>query len=297
MKEEEIIARLREIFATTRSDIRLGIGDDAAIVTTGLHNAFTTDMAVEGVHFKSEWSSPEEIGGRAAVENLADIYAMGAVPTFLVVSIALTGREEMAWIDGLARGIQLECEQAGAAVVGGDIVRGERVTISMAALGSVKDPICKDSAYIGDSVYISGLPGFSRAGFEQLQRGFDYNHRAIAQFKKPTFDYALARSYRRATSMRDISDSFLTQAQSMTSSYAFEIDASLFESHPDFHELDGLARQMGFDVWEWILGGGEDHLLLATGVDLPGLRIGRVIEGSGIMGLEKKKAPETWRHF
>ena len=83
----------------------------------------------------------------------------------------------------------------------------------------------------------------------------------------------------------------------MTSTYAFEIDASLFEKHPDFHELEALAREMGFDVWEWILGGGEDHLLLATGVDLPGLRIGRVIEGTGIKGLDKKKAPETWRHF
>ena len=297
MKEEEIIERLAEIFSTARSDVRLGIGDDAAIVTTGLQTAFTTDMAVEGVHFKSEWSTPEEIGGRAAVENLADIYAMGAEPTFLVVSVALTGREEMAWIKGLAHGIQRECEQAGASVVGGDIVRGDRVTISIAALGAVENPIRKDSARIGDSVYISGLPGFSRAGFEQLQRGFDYNHRAIAQFKKPTFDYELARIYRRASSMRDISDSFLTQAQSMTSTYAFEIDASLFEKHPDFHELEALAREMGFDVWEWILGGGEDHLLLATGVDLPGLRIGRVVEGAGVKGLDKKKAPETWRHF
>ena len=90
MNEEAIIERLREIFASTSSNVRVGIGDDAAIVTTTLQTAVTTDMAVDGVHFKKEWSSAAEIGARVAIANLADIYAMGAQPTFLVVAVSLT---------------------------------------------------------------------------------------------------------------------------------------------------------------------------------------------------------------
>lgn len=297
MNEETIIERLREIFAHSNPDIQVGIGDDAAIVTTTQQTAVTTDMAVDGVHFRKEWSTAAEIGGRVAVANVADIYAMGATPTFLVVAVSLTGAETMEWIEEFATGIAHECRLAGAAVIGGDIVRSDRFSVSITAMGKSERIIRKEGASIGDDVYLSQLPGFSRAGLEQLERGFSYDHRAIAEFKKPTFDYNLARAYSRATSMRDISDAFIIQAESMTRSYAFDIDPALIEADKDFPELDSIARSLGFDVWELILGGGEDHVLLATGQDLPGLKIGRVGEGKGIRGLETKKAPQPWRHF
>lgn len=297
MNEEAIIERLREIFASSSPDIRVGIGDDAAIVTTTLQTAITTDMAVDGVHFRKEWSTPEEIGARVAIANLADLYAMGATPTFLVVAVSLTGDESMEWVEDFARGIADECGKAGATVVGGDIVRSDRFSVSITAMGKSERIIPKDGAEIGDCVYLSQLPGFSRAGLEQLERGFTYDHRAIAAFKRPDFDYDLARAYSRATSMRDISDAFVIQAGSMTKKYAFAIDPTLIEAAPDFAELDAVARALGFDVWELILGGGEDHVLLATGRDLPGIRIGEVVAGRGVMGLEKKKAPQPWRHF
>lgn len=297
MNEEAIIERLREIFATSSADVQVGIGDDAAIVRTRLHTAITTDMAVEGNHFKVEWSSAREIGGRVAIANLADIYAMGATPTFLVVAISLTGNESLHWIEELAEGIAAEARTAGAVVVGGDIVKGNQLTISITALGSVETAVTLDGASIGDGIYLSALPGYSRGGLEQLVRGVEYNRHAISQYKKPSFDFELARAFGSATSMRDISDAFLIQASSMTKKYGFAIEPELIEAAEGFGELDELARSLGFDVWELILGGGEDHVLLATGKDLPGIRIGRVVEGQGILGLEKKKAPETWRHF
>jgi len=68
-------------------------------------------------------------------------------------------------------------------------------------------------------------------------------------------------------------------------------------SDPEFVALNELAEKRGMDVWQWIFAGGEDHAFLATGTDLPGLCVGKVIEGIGVTGLDMKKAPDTWRHF
>ena len=76
-----------------------------------------------------------------------------------------------------------------------------------------------------------------------------------------------------------------------------DIDPTLIENAYEFKELSLLAQSLGVDVFEWIFGGGEDHVFLATGIDLPGIRIGDVRKGSGVTGLEMKKAPQMWRHF
>jgi thiamine-monophosphate kinase len=107
------------------------------------------------------------------------------------------------------------------------------------------------------------------------------------------------RSFKSAHSLCDVSDSLLVQAEqiSKASSVAFEIDTKKIESCDEFADLAAVAQTIGCDIWDFVLGGGEDHVLLATGVNLPGICIGRVIEGSGVKVLEMKKAPESWRHF
>jgi thiamine-monophosphate kinase len=77
----------------------------------------------------------------------------------------------------------------------------------------------------------------------------------------------------------------------------FEFDTQLIAGAAEFAALNELATEINGDVWKWILGGGEDHVLLATGIDLPGIKIGKVIAGSGISGIEMKKAPVSWSHF
>ena len=77
----------------------------------------------------------------------------------------------------------------------------------------------------------------------------------------------------------------------------FEFNTSLIEATAEFKEMNELAAQINSDVWQWILGGGEDHVLLATGVNLQGIMIGKVIAGKGISGVEMKKAPVSWSHF
>jgi thiamine-monophosphate kinase len=169
-------------------------------------------------------------------------------------------------------------------------------------VGSSRLHITRSGARAGDLIYVSALPGFSRAGFEILTKNLPHSPaiaRALSQFKSPELDPAVMRSFKSAHSLCDVSDSLLVQAEqiSKASSVAFEIDTKKIESCDEFADLVAIAQTIGCDIWDFVLGGGEDHVLLATGVNLPGICIGRVIEGSGVKVLEMKKAPESWRHF
>jgi thiamine-monophosphate kinase len=303
--EEQVILEISSIFSRSNKSnpqVIVGIGDDAAVVQTDQHSVITTDMAIEGVHFKRQWSSAYEIGSKITVANLADVYAMGADPRYLVVALTLTGTEELSWIKELAQGIADTAAKSDSVVVGGDLSRAEQIMISMTAVGSSRLHITRSGARAGDLIYLSALPGFSRAGFEILTKNLPHSPaiaRALSQFKSPELDPAVMRSFKSAHSLCDVSDSLLVQAEqiSKASSVAFEIDTKKIESCDEFADLVAIAQTIGCDIWDFVLGGGEDHVLLATGVNLPGICIGRVIEGSGVKVLEMKKAPESWRHF
>jgi thiamine-monophosphate kinase len=299
--ESEVIALLAKIFRRSDPRIEVGIGDDGAVVKTSGHQVVTTDMAVEGVHFKKEWSSALDIGRKVTAANLADLLSMGAVPDFLVVAISLTGNEEMEWIAELAKGIAHEAKLGGASVIGGDLVRGEAVIISMTALGSVEKPILRSGAKVGDSIFLSSLTGWSAAGLNLLEKGITPKSpeeiKAVAQFCAPSIDYSI--DFANATAMCDISDAILVQAEQLAnaSGFALHFDVNLIKEAPEFADLSVIATSLGIDVFEFIFGGGEDHVLLATGKGLPGICVGAVVEGFGLKGLEMKKAPATWRHF
>lgn len=299
--EAEVIAAISDIFATDDSRVLHGIGDDAAVVQGFSQQVFASDMAVQGVHFTTEWSSPFDIGRKIAAANIADIIAMGAQCDYLTAALALTGNESLSWIENLARGMKSECDKAGAHIVGGDISRAEQIVISMSALGHTDKAILRSGASTGDGIYISSMSGWSAAGLHLLTHEISLNSatadRALSEFAAPTLDYEL--NFTSATSMCDVSDSLITQATQMTSAsgLAFEISVDLFKGNQEFMELQLLADEINVDVWEWVLGGGEDHVFLATGNDLPGVRIGTVQSGSGIVGLDMKKAPVSWSHF
>jgi thiamine-monophosphate kinase len=299
--EGEIIAAISQIFATDDSRILHGIGDDAAVVQGFSTQVFASDMAVQGVHFTTEWSSAFDIGRKIAAANIADIIAMGAQCDYLTAALSLTGGESLSWIENLARGMKSECDKAGAHIVGGDISRGEQIVISMSALGHTERAILRSGASIGEGIYLSSISGWSAAGLHLLTHEISLNSasadRALSEFAAPTLDYEL--DLTSATSMCDVSDSLITQSTQMASAsqVGFELTPALFEADKEFTGLESLAREVNVDVWDWILGGGEDHVFLATGTDLPGLRIGSVIAGTGVHGVEMKKAPVSWSHF
>lgn len=300
-QERDVISVLQKIFATTDSRLKVGIGDDAAIVSSEPQSVITSDMAVEDVHFKLEWSSPFDIGRKITAANIADVLSMGGKCDYLTASVALTGNEPLQWIENLARGMKHEADLAGALIVGGDIARGEKIVISMTAVGSAPTPILRSGAKVGDGLYLSSLTGWSAAGLELLTREISINsetaEKALSEFSAPTLDYGIDFSH--ATAMADVSDSVLVQAEQIAdaSGVQINIDQAEIAKAAEFAELSQLADELKVDVFQWILAGGEDHALLATGVDLPGVRIGSVTSGSGIFGVDMKKAPVSWSHF
>ena len=300
-QERDVISVLQKIFATSDSRLQVGIGDDAAVVSTQSQSIITSDMAVEGMHFKLEWSSPFDIGRKITAANVADILAMGGSCDYLTASVALTGNETLQWIENLARGMKHEADCAGALIVGGDVARGPKVVISMTAVGNSLKPIVRSGATVGDGLYLSSLTGWSAAGLELLSREISINsetaEKALSEFSAPTLDYGV--DFTGATAMADVSDSVLVQAEQIAraSGVQLHIDKTEISQSAEFAELASLADELKIDIWQWILAGGEDHALLATGVNLPGIRIGSVVSGAGISGVEMKEAPVSWSHF
>jgi thiamine-monophosphate kinase len=301
--EASVISALARIFGSTHRGVEIGIGDDAAVVKTTERTVITTDMAVEGTHFRSNWSSAFDIGRKIAAANLADVYSMGGTPKYLVTAVTLTGSESMEWIEDLAEGIAHEARSCGAYVVGGDLAKGACIVIAITAIGEVDHPITRSGAQVGDSIYLSSLPGWSAAGLAIIEKDLedDLAVHAISEYCAPTVDYssAIQFSNKRAHSMCDVSDALIIQANQIAhaSGVALKFDQALIAKHPEFSTLKELAESQDVDVWQWIFAGGEDHVFLATGNELSGFCIGAVVEGVGVLGVEMKKAPDTWRHF
>ena len=301
--EAGVISALTRIFGLTHRGVEVGIGDDAAVVSTTDQTVITTDMAVEGTHFSTQWSSAFDIGRKITAANLADVYAMGGTPKYLLAAVTLTGQESMEWIEELAEGIAHEARSCGAFVVGGDLAKGPCIVISMTAIGEVDTPITRSGAQVGDSIYISTLPGWSAAGLLIIEKNLDDDLavHAVSEYSAPTVDYASAIQFsnKKAHSMCDVSDALIIQAEQIAaaSGVALKFDQELIAQHPEFVTLKELADSQNVDVWQWIFAGGEDHVFLATGNDLGGFCVGEVIAGSGVLGAEMKKAPDTWRHF
>ena len=305
LSEEQVIAVLADVFSSQDPRVILGIGDDAALVHGSQQQILTTDIAVEGIHFRTDWSSAYEIGRRIAAANIADVLSMNGHCDYLLVAATLTGNESIDWIRDLAQGIQDQASEAGAVVVGGDLARSQILSIAITAVGHTDSPIRRSGAAVGDSIYLSSLTGWSAAGLEILSRGLSTSGalaaRALNEYRAPTLDMKV--DFSAATSMSDVSDAILIQGAQMAnaSQVKFEIKVEDIEALPECAELSALASEIGGNVLDWILQGGEDHALLATGVNLPGVRIGVVVEGSGISvlrgGQEIKMAPVAWSHF
>ena len=302
--ESELIAALAAVFklsdANVRENVLIGIGDDGAVIApSSRKSVLAADMAIEGVHFNRKWSTLREIGAKITAANLADVYAMGGDPKYLLVSAGLTADFGIAEITELAQGIAEESALVGASVVGGDISRAEQLVISISVFGEVENPITRSGAKIGDSVIISGLPGKSAAGLIQLQSGVT-DSSFVSAHKKPVVNYQLAKKFREVSAMCDVSDGLLSELSHIASAsdVGIELDSKLIEQIPGFKELETATQG---DVWELVLSGGEDHVFVATtSTEIPegAFVIGRVDSGTGVKVSGISNLPATgFRHF
>ncbi len=254
--------------AGSADQVILGPGDDTAIVAAPDGKVvITTDLMVEGRHFRRDWSTPVDVGRKAAAASLADVAAMGAVPTALVVGLAAPGDLPVAWAVACTAGLTKEAALVGAVIVGGDVVSGEMITLAVTAIGDLqgREPVLRSGAKVGDQVAIAGRLGWAAAGLAVLTRGFRSPKVLVDahRFPEPPYSAGPAAAKGKATSMIDVSDGLVADARhlAVASDVVIEIDTSaLVIAEP----LQAAASAYNVDPREWMLTGGDDHALLAT---------------------------------
>ena len=305
--EEQMIERLQRLFAVNfPAGIEVGIGDDAAVLT-GIKNKLvaTTDMAVEDIHFRTAWSLPFQIGAKLATANIADLFAMGATPKYLLVAAALPKKVADNFIEELAKGIRSVADKYEVAVVGGDLSQAEKIALSITALGDLQSkPITRGGAQVGDHIYVTQLPGLSAAGLAILGRGLNRPRYVVEAHLNPKL-IAPHDLIKVATAMCDISDGISVDGANIAraSQVNISLAKNLISEAAAFSDLAELAKELNEDVFDWILNGGEDHFFLAAvnpkdaNSDL-GVKIGEVVPGNGKVLLDNQEVKRAgYQHF
>lgn len=305
--EAGLVERLRELFQTSFAQgVEVGIGDDAAVISASNNKLVATlDIAIEDVHFKSLWSSPFQIGAKLTTANLADLFSMGATPKYLLVGAAISEVDNSEVINGLAQGIRSVADKFEVSVIGGDLSKSEKMSLSITALGEMaKDPITRGGASAGDLIYLSALPGLSAAGLAILERGLDRPKYVVQAHLNPKL-VAPIKLMKVATAMSDISDGLVSDARNIAraSKVDLNFDTKSLEDSPDFKDLEELAIELGVDVYDWIFSGGEDHFFIATVPEKYadknlGIEVGKVVAGSGLITIDGVQTQRAgYQHF
>ncbi|MDX3073034.1 thiamine-phosphate kinase [Streptomyces sp. NPDC088354] len=295
---------------TSSPAVRLGPGDDAAVVTAPDRRVVaTTDALVEGRHFRRDWSTAYDVGRKAAAQNLADIAAMGAVPTAVLLALVVPADLAVTWPLELMDGIRDECQVAGAAVVGGDVVRGDTIMVSITALGDLRnrEPVTRSGARPGDIVAVTGWLGWSAAGLAVLARGFRSPRAFVEAHRRPEPPYHAgpAASELGATAMTDVSDGLVADLGHIAAASGVTIDLTSADVDVPAQMAD-IGQAVGIDPLHWVLTGGEDHALVAAfppDAKLPARWrvIGRVVKATTSPQVTVDGAPWEsaggWDHF
>ncbi|MGA0566329.1 thiamine-phosphate kinase [Rathayibacter sp. KR2-224] len=272
LASEGELATLRRIFPRLpQSSVAIiGPGDDAAVLAApdGRY-VVTTDMMIAGPDFRWAWSSPADIGWKAAATNLADVAAMGAVPTALVVAIAAPPGTPVTVLEQVADGLRQGCEALapGCGVVGGDLSVSDVFTVAVTAFGDLqgREPVLRSGARPGDVVAVAGTLGLAAKGLNALfakavdadgvpdaARAADVAVRvpevAVQRRPNPPIAAGVAAALAGATAMLDVSDGLALDAGRVAEASGVVIDVH--------------SRDLGSEP-EWALAGGEDHALLA----------------------------------
>lgn len=289
----------------TNPHVTLGAGDDAAALRLEGEAVISTDVLVEHVHFKRQWSSAEQIGRKAVAVNISDIESMGAKPVAIVCALAFPKDLDEQWVLEFSRGVKDECAQAGVALVGGDISTASVIVAGVTALGDMqgRQPVTRAGARAGDVVAVRGRLGWSGAGLAALMRGFrsplDVVHAALC----PEVPYGQGRVAcdAGATAMMDISDGLVQDLGHMARASRVGIDlhrAALEVAEP----MERVGAATGKDPLGFVLHGGEDYALVATfpseGSLPKGWRvIGEVVQGEGVTVDGAECDAEGWDHL
>ncbi len=172
LSELDLIAAIRGEFAGPGPGLRVGIGDDAAVVEAGREPLLlTTDLLIEGSHFLKRIQPPFYLGKKSLNVNVSDIAAMGGRPRFALLGLGLPPRTPRDWVEDFFAGLRRAARDHGVKLIGGDLSRAERVLISVTLIGQGKRYVLRSGGRPGQALYVSGFPGRSKAGLDLLKRG------------------------------------------------------------------------------------------------------------------------------
>nr|WP_240771215.1 thiamine-phosphate kinase [Nocardioides sp. GY 10113] len=264
-----LIDRIDEIVSALApgDDVLVGPGDDAAVLRVRKgHVVVSTDVIVEGRHFRREWADAVDVGHRAAAQNLSDINAMGGRAQWLTVGLAAPPDLPASWALDFTRGFAEEAAAVGAGVVGGDVTAADRIVISVTVIGACAvSPVLRSGARPGDRVALCGRQGWAAGGLAVLGRGFRSPRVLVEAYRRPEPPYAAGpvAAETGASAMIDVSDGLLADAGHLArrSGVVLDLRTGAFDV-PE--PLLAVGAATGADPIQFVLGGGDDHCLLAT---------------------------------
>jgi thiamine-monophosphate kinase len=268
-------------------DVLVGPGDDGAVVSAGDGRVVvSTDMLVEDRHFRLDWSTPHDIGRKAVAQNAADIEAMGGRATAFVVGFGAPPETPAAQVTALADGMWAEAGRFGAAIVGGDVVACPQWVVSVTVLGDLagRAPVLRSGARPGSRIAVVGQLGYSAAGYTLWHSGIDHfdEFRQRHLVPQPPYGQGRAAAEAGAQAMIDVSDGLVADLRHVAKASGVVIDLSAQALDADRRILLSAAAVTGIEASTWVLGGGEDHALVAAfpGPIPAGWRvIGHVLDG------------------
>jgi len=289
--------------------VRIGPGDDAAVISVDNGLVISTDVMNENVHFRNDWVSGIDVGHRCVGAAVADIEAMAAVPTSVLIALSAPSSTPVAWVDQFITGVLEECDDARVSLIGGDVSSADSIAIAVTALGETRGRpvVLRGGAQPGDAVAYKGRLGWAAAGWAVLSRGFRSPRALVNAYQRPQIPYgggAEAARYE-VTAMTDVSDGLVADVRHIAfgSRVVIDIDSGTL---PIPEPLQAVAHATGRDPLELVLSGGQDHALVATfpfgGVPMAWTVIGRVeaLDGRDPVVLvdgQEWLGPSGWTHF
>lgn len=283
-------------------------GDDCAFVPwAGTLLAISTDLSVEGTHFRAGWLPPRELGWRIAAAALSDLAAVAATPVGVMASVGVPEVAPDELLADVMEGIGAASAEVGATVVGGDLVRADLLVVDMTVFGGVERPVRRSGAAAGDGLWVTGALGAPAAAIRAWEAGREPRAASRERFAHPVPRVAAAQWLRDAgaTAMIDLSDGILADAGHLAaaSGVACRIESERVPVHAGADDRrDALAGGEEYELLAALPAtfSERDAVVLARECGVPLTQVGVVEQGAGVVLVEGGRPvelPGGFRHF